>query len=165
MQDMLSDGRGDFAPGHPAHNSPSAARAVEALSDAARRSGSVAEMQLVDGARQLLRARTKMARIAPKGLLRDSAWDMMLELFISGQEGGILFVKQLLHSSGESTTAALRRIDRLEEAGFIERFPDPLDRRRVIVRLQDRGRAAMFAMLEHVFDNEEARPGTDDEDT
>lgn len=131
---------------------PGALRAVEALSRAAAKNSSVAEKLLVEGARQLLQARLKMARIAPPGLLRDSAWDMMLELFISGEEGGILYVKQLMLASGESSTAAMRRIDRLEEAGFLERFPDPLDRRRVIVRLKERGRAAMLAMLEHVFE-------------
>lgn len=131
---------------------PGALRAVEALSRAAAKSSSVAEKLLVEGARQLLQARLKMARIAPPGLLRDSAWDMMLELFISGEEGGILYVKQLILASGESSTAAMRRIDRLEEAGFLERFPDPLDRRRVIVRLKARGHAAMLAMLEHVFE-------------
>ncbi|NIJ35716.1 DNA-binding MarR family transcriptional regulator [Sphingopyxis panaciterrae] len=131
---------------------PGVLRAVEALSRAAARNSSVAEKLLVEGARQLLRARLKMARIAPPGLLRDSAWDMMLELFISGEEGGILYVKQLMLASGESSTAAMRRIDRLEEAGFLERFPDPLDRRRVIVRLKERGRSAMLAMLEHVFE-------------
>lgn len=131
---------------------PSVRRAVEALSRAAARTGSVAEKQLVEGARQLLRARLKMARIAPKGLLRDSAWDMMLELFINGEEGGILYVKQLMLISGESSTAAMRRIDRLEEAGFIERFPYPFDGRRVIVQLKDSGRTAMLAMLQHVFE-------------
>lgn len=131
---------------------PGVLRAVEALSRAAARNNSVAEKLLVEGARQLLQARLKMARIVPGGLLRDSAWDMMLELFINGEEGGILYVKQLIIASGESSTAAMRRIDRLEEAGFLERFPDPLDRRRVIVRLKERGRAAMVAMLEHVFE-------------
>lgn len=129
---------------------PAASRAVTAMSSAARRAGSPAEMQLVDHARCLLRARTKMARVAP-GLLRDPAWDMMLCLFINGEEGGILYVKQLILSTGESATAALRHIDRLEEAGFIERLSDPLDRRRVIVRLSESGRAAMFAMLEDAF--------------
>lgn len=129
---------------------PAASRAVTAMSSAARRAGSLVELQLVDHARCLLRARTKMARVAP-GLLRDPAWDMMLCLFINGEEGGILYVKQLILSTGESQTAALRHIDRLEEAGFIERLSDPLDRRRVIVRLSESGRAAMLAMLEDAF--------------
>jgi DNA-binding MarR family transcriptional regulator len=138
------------------NSGPGVRRAVEALSRAAVRRDSIAEKQLVEGARQLLQARIKMERLVPKGLLRDSAWDMMLELFINGEEGGIIYVKQLMLASGESSTAALRRIDRLEEAGFIKRFPDPLDRRRVIVELQERGRTAMRAMLKHVFDAEDS---------
>ncbi|MDO9369434.1 MAG: MarR family transcriptional regulator [Sphingopyxis sp.] len=137
-------------PADAALRSPAASRAVTAMSEAALRGGSVAQMELVDHARCLLRARNKMARLAP-GILRDPAWDMMLCLFINCEEGGILFVKQLILSCGESPTAALRHIDRLEDAHFIERLSDPLDRRRVIVRLSESGRTAMFAMLEDAF--------------
>lgn len=132
-------------------HSPAAVRTIGALSQAAASGASVSERRLVDGARQLLQARLRMARDLPKGLLRDSAWDMILELFISHEEGGILFVKQLILSSGESVAAAMRRIDRLEEARLIERFPDPFDRRRVIVRLTERGRTAMLGMLQQLF--------------
>lgn len=76
----------------------------------------------------------------------------MLELFICGEEGGILYVKQMVIASGESPAAAMRRIDRLDEAEFINRIPDLLDQRRVIVRLTERGRSAMLAMLKHVYD-------------
>jgi DNA-binding MarR family transcriptional regulator len=125
------------------------------MSQAAAKAIDAAGSELLEGARQLLQARLKMARLVPKGLMRDSAWDMMLELYISGEEGGISYVKQLILTSGESPAAAMRRIERLEEAGFIERFIDPLDRRRVIVRLSGRGHAAMLAMLEHVFEKAE----------
>lgn len=106
---------------------------------------------LVEGARQLLRARLRTARITPQGLLSDTAWDMMLELFIQAEQGKPLYVKQLLLLSGGSSTAAMRRIDRLEGAGFIARFPDHLDGRRVRVRLRRAGRAAMLAVLRDVF--------------
>lgn len=139
--------------------SPSALRTVRSLAEAAE-SRTVTERQLVEGARQLLQARIKMAKLVPKGLFRDPAWDMMLELFISGEEGGILFVKQLMIASGESSGAAMRRIDRLENAGFIVRIPDPLDHRRVIVRLTDRARTAMIAMLQHIFEPKSDSPAT-----
>jgi UDP-N-acetylmuramoyl-tripeptide--D-alanyl-D-alanine ligase len=163
-------GHGDGGSGKPTqavptvrgHGSPTseryslgALRTVASMSQAAAKATAGAGSELLEGARQLLQARLKMARLVPKGLLRDSAWDMMLELYISGEEGGISYVKQLILTSGESPAAAMRRIDRLEEAGFIERFIDPLDRRRVIVRLTGRGHAAMFAMLEHVFEKAE----------
>lgn len=145
------------SPGSPTSErySLGALRTVASMSQAAAKAADAAGGELLEGARQLLQARLKMARIVPKGLMRDSAWDMMLELYISGEEGGISYVKQLILTSGESPAAAMRRIERLEEAGFIERFIDPLDRRRVIVRLSERGHAAMFAMLEHVFEKAE----------
>lgn len=118
------------------------------------RSGS--DRKLVEGARQFLQARKRISGFGPKGLFRDTAWDMMLELFISREEGGVLYVKQLMLASGESTAAAMRRIDRLEDAGFMQRLPDPLDHRRVIVRLTDRGRSGMIAMLREVFDPQAA---------
>jgi len=134
-------------------------RTLDALSRAAQREESVAERGLVEGARHLLQARNRMAGMLPKGLLRDSAWDMILELFISYEEGGVLYVKQLILSSGESAAAAIRRIDRLEEARLIERFADPLDGRRVIVRISERGRTAMLSMLQQVFPAEGSARG------
>ena len=41
----------------------------------------------------------------------------------------------------------MRLIDRIEDAGLIERSTDYLDQRRVIVKLSDRGREAMIAIL------------------
>ncbi|MFC3215619.1 helix-turn-helix domain-containing protein [Novosphingobium panipatense] len=114
----------------------------------------------MEGARQILRARRKIAALEPRSLFRDTAWDMMLELFISGEEGGILFVKQLMIASGESAASAMRRIDRLESAGFLERIPDMLDQRRVIVQLTSKGRTAMLAMLDEVFGAPPAAPAT-----
>ncbi len=131
--------------------SPSSLRTVKSLASAAH-GRSIEDRQLVEYARQLLQARKKFAALSPKGLFRDSAWDMMLELFISGEEGGILYVKQMMIASGESPAAAMRRIDRLDDAEFIRRTPDALDQRRVIVRLTERGRSAMLAMLKHVYD-------------
>ncbi|MFC0202824.1 MarR family transcriptional regulator [Novosphingobium soli] len=138
--------------------SPTSRRTVRAFARAAE-TRTLEERLLVEGARQLLQARKKIASLAPKGLFRDPAWDMMLELFISGEEGGILYVKQIMIASGESTAAAMRRIDRLHEADFIERIQDPLDHRRVIVRLTERGRQAMVTMLKHAFEPGAGRAG------
>jgi len=131
--------------------SPSSLRTVKSFVQAAK-GRTVKDRRLVESARQLLQARKKFAALSPRGLFRDSAWDMMLELFICGEEGGILYVKQMVIASGESPAAAMRRIDRLDEAEFINRIPDLLDQRRVIVRLTERGRSAMLAMLKHVYD-------------
>lgn len=130
--------------------SPTRRRTVEEMARVAERQ-TLEEGLLVEGARQMLKGRKKIAGIAPKGLFRDSAWDMMLELFISEAEGGIVYVKHIMLISGESAAAAMRRIDRLHDADFIERNVDPLDHRRVIVRLTRRGQTAMIAMLRDIF--------------
>lgn len=131
--------------------SPTDRRTVESFIRAAD-TGTVTDKRLVEGARQLLQARIRTAKLFPKGILRDAAWDMLLELFISGEEGGFLYVKQLMIASGESAAGSMRRIERLEEADFITRNSDPLDQRRVIVRLTERGRTAMISMLRHIFE-------------
>ncbi|TCC31451.1 MarR family winged helix-turn-helix transcriptional regulator [Kribbella sindirgiensis] len=44
-------------------------------------------------------------------------------------------VRRLADLMGLTTGAATRLVDRLEQAGFVRREPDPNDRRRVVVRL------------------------------
>ena len=97
-------------------------------------------------------------RVTPKNLMRDSAWDMMLVMFINDEEGGILYVKQLIGVSRDTPASAIRRIDRLEDAGLVERLPDTLDHRRVIVRLSELGRETMLSMLRDVFSTDEESP-------
>ncbi|WP_324740273.1 hypothetical protein U8326_10825 [Tsuneonella sp. CC-YZS046] len=129
---------------------PAVRRRVESFVRSAQES-SIEEQQLVEGARQLLRARLKTVKRLPKCLPRESAWDMMLILLINGAEGGILYIKQLILASGEAPATAMRKIDRLEEGNMLERVPDELDHRRVIVKLTERGREAMILMLKDIF--------------
>lgn len=62
-----------------------------------------------------------------------------------------------------------KRIDRLEEAGLVERRPDPDDRRAVLIRLTRRGRGVIDRALEAMLVVErravtEALPATADRD-
>lgn len=107
---------------------------------------------LLARARQARQLRSRMSHFLPRDLLVDPAWDMMIDLFIAAGTGERLYIKDLTLMSGESTTSAMRRIDRLQEAGLLSRRPDPTDHRRVRVRLTGKGYAAMAAMLEHLFD-------------
>ncbi len=56
-------------------------------------------------------------------------------------------LRETLVTSGTMTN----RIDRLAARGYVERFPDPADRRGVIVRLTDEGRAAVDAAFEELL--------------
>lgn len=106
---------------------------------------------LLDLARQTKAMRAHIAQFFPRDVFRDSAWDMMLELFIADEQNRPLCVKELILVSGESSTSALRRIDRLEGAGLLRRRTDPADHRRLAVTLTQRGTDAMTAMLRHLY--------------
>lgn len=57
--------------------------------------------------------------------------------------------------SGESPTSALRRIDRLQTEGLIQRRLDRRDHRRLRVDLTEAGHTAMVLMLEHLYNLDE----------
>ncbi len=110
------------------------------------------EPSMLDLARRMQRARARMAKLFPRDVFRDSAWEMMLELFVAAQLKRVVCVKELILVSGEKSTSALRRIDRLELAEMLRRCHDPVDHRRHAVVLTAKGDAAMRAMLLSLFD-------------
>lgn len=59
-------------------------------------------------------------------------------------------VAETLVTSGTMTN----RVDRLLARGFVERHPDPRDRRGVLVRLTPTGRSAVDTALEHLLAHE-----------
>jgi DNA-binding MarR family transcriptional regulator len=56
-------------------------------------------------------------------------------------------IRETLVTSGTMTN----RVDRLAARGFVERYPDPADRRGVIVRLTGEGKAAVDAAFEELL--------------
>ncbi len=59
-------------------------------------------------------------------------------------------IRETLVTSGTMTN----RVDRLVARGFVERLPDPRDRRGVLVRLTDAGRRSVDGALESLLDRE-----------
>lgn len=125
-----------------------------------RRDGSsgpdMAGTSLLALARQTQQARINCSEHFPKNVFRDSAWDIMLELFAGAEEGRFLCVKDIMAISGESATGTMRRIESLEEADLIVRRFDPYDHRRMRVVLSEKGREAMISFLKHLFEVGEA---------
>jgi DNA-binding MarR family transcriptional regulator len=62
---------------------------------------------------------------------------------------------QLMRTTMLSSGGMTKRLDRLVEAGLVERRPDPDDRRGTLVRLTAQGRTAIDAALEEHAANEE----------
>ena len=107
-------------------------------------------------ARQTQQARINCSQHFPKNVFRDSAWDIMLELFVVAEEGRTTCVKDVMAISGESATGTIRRIESLEEAGLVRRRYDPRDHRRMLVELSGKGQEAMISFLHHLFEVGEA---------
>ena len=63
-----------------------------------------------------------------------------------------------------SSGAMTNRLDRLEEMGFVERLPDPADRRGRLVALTDRGLELVDTSVEDHLENERRLLGALDED-
>lgn len=78
-------------------------------------------------------------------------FDVLATLRRNGPDG--LPPKQLLREMLLSSGAMTNRIDRLEEAGLVERIPDPTDRRGTIVRLTRAGVARVDPIVRERFED------------
>jgi DNA-binding MarR family transcriptional regulator len=115
------------------------------------------EPSILELARRAQQTRAMVSRLFPRDIFWDSAWDMVLELVIANEENRSVCVKQLICASGETSTSALRRIDRLEQDGIVVRRHDADDHRRVSIALSLKGEEAMAAMLRSLI-VDRARP-------
>lgn len=68
-------------------------------------------------------------------LLRDPAWDMLLDLVSARENRQELSVTMLCLESSVPMTTALRQIERLEQLNLITRRPHPDDKRQMLVSL------------------------------
>lgn len=63
---------------------------------------------------------------------------------------------RLLHETLVTSGTMTNRVDRLASRGFVERLPDPEDRRGVLVRLTPEGKSAVDGAFEALLDAERA---------
>ena len=93
--------------------------------------------------RDLIQSRNARTAHFSADLFADPAWDILLELYASA-------IEQQRHSIGSLTamapappTTTLRWIATLEREGLLAREGDPLDARRIFIRLSAAGQLAM----------------------
>lgn len=87
-----------------------------------------------------LRAKAKQrTKHLSQEFLGEPAWEMLLELFIQFAGGAAVSTKSLCLASGLADTSALRMIDRLDDAGLIERSQSSVDKRITLVGLSKQG--------------------------
>ncbi len=97
-----------------------------------------------DAARQAYaNRRRRTALFGNAELFGEPAWDIMLDLYIAHAEGKPVSVSSACIGSAAPPTTGLRWLGVLADNDLVLREHDPEDQRRVMVRLTDRGLAAM----------------------
>jgi len=104
----------------------------------------------------------RATQLADKVLARELAqhglqpgWFDLLAALRRAGEPYELQPTHLMRATMLSSAGMTKRLDRLAEAGLVERRPDPDDRRGVLVRLTRRGEATIDRALETHLANEE----------
>lgn len=103
-----------------------------------------------DYVRSIIRARRQRSHHIDADLFADPAWDILLDLYAGEIGQRRLTVSSVCIAAAVPATTALRWIGTLEARGLIQRSNDPLDGRRVYVRLTGKAVEAMsnyFAKL------------------
>lgn len=96
----------------------------------------------------LVAARADRQAIFGGDSFSDPAWEMLLDLALAEATRRQISVISLCLASGAPTTTALRRIDDLQKDGLLERVPDPVDRRRILVQMTQKGREKMETFIQ-----------------
>jgi PAS domain S-box-containing protein len=80
-------------------------------------------------------------------LFGEAGFDVMLDLFVQDLAGRSTYTTSAAIASRAPLTTALRQIAMLVDRGLVAREPDPVDRRRVLLRMTDDGAQRMREYL------------------
>ncbi len=89
----------------------------------------------------------RIAAVFRRHGLHDGEFDLLATLYRSGESKG-LTPNALRRAAVLSSGAMTNRLDRLESAGLVQRVANPDDRRSLLIRLSDRGRALLLGCLD-----------------
>jgi DNA-binding MarR family transcriptional regulator len=124
----------------------SALEAVEGIKPAIPRSHHTT-LSAVD-VRRAIDERRNRDKFFPENLFADPAWDMLLELYAAELGQIRVATSSLCAGAAVPPTTALRWIGTLAREGLIDRHSDPLDGRRIFVRLSAKGVSSMEAYFQ-----------------
>ena len=93
--------------------------------------------------RNVLRLRRLRDRFFDSELFADPAWDILLDLLAARIEGDQVAVSSLCIAAAVPPTTALRWIKTMTDAGLLERHADPMDGRRIFIRLTEKAAESM----------------------
>jgi hypothetical protein len=94
---------------------------------------------LIEFARLTLKGAYRRARLAPELKLGDALWYILLDLFVSADEGRAVTVSNACVASNLPHTTGLRHVNYLLETDYLACDRDPGDARRKLVSLTASG--------------------------
>jgi hypothetical protein len=97
--------------------------------------------------RRIIRERRVRERYFNEVRFGEPAWDIILDLTLAWFENKTVAVSSLCIASGVPMSTAMRWINDMIEAGTIDRWIDPADGRRTLVRITPSTRDAMLRYL------------------
>ena len=86
-------------------------------------------------------------RVFGRDLFPNPAWNILIELFVAAEEGRNVTIKSACVAAGVPQSTALRHIAHLIEVRLAARAQHPSDARSAYLKLTDRGRAKMVAVI------------------
>jgi DNA-binding MarR family transcriptional regulator len=93
-------------------------------------------------------ARSAVVKIMGASIILSPAWDMLLDLYVSGCRNHRLTVSDACIATHSPASTSLRWLETLEEQGLVTRSPDPTDKRRVFLALTTVGLDAVRQALD-----------------
>jgi DNA-binding MarR family transcriptional regulator len=103
--------------------------------------------QLLAEARRYAHARLARDEVFGLGQFLDPSWNVLIELFIAGEEGRNVTIKSACVAACVPQSTALRHIAHLIDVRLAARAQHPSDARSAYLKLTDRGRGKMVAFL------------------
>jgi DNA-binding MarR family transcriptional regulator len=113
-------------------------------------------MLLAAVARAEYSGRRRCERIFDEHIFAEPAWDMLLNLYIQGQQAQPVSIRALRIAAAVPQTTAVRWIRRLDSLKYIKRSPSPDDNRVIHVTLSDRGQKLIERYLREQLGDVEA---------
>lgn len=107
--------------------------------------------QILSLAKGIRASRAERTMFFQEDLFGEAAWDILLSLYIAGEEGYAMKMTAVCHESGAPMTTALRWIDRLIEVGHVVKRANDSDARSSLLVLSAETTTTLHKYLEHVL--------------
>lgn len=123
------------------------ARSAGDVADAMARVAPLPPAELLTAARRFAMARQVRDDMFGLGMFLNPGWNIMLELFIAGEEGRNVTIKSACVAACVPQSTALRHIAHLIDVRLAVRAQHPSDARSAYLKLSERGRTKIVAFL------------------